>query len=72
MHWTRSSKRIVRGHGDSKSWQAALPYANERNCGNRQSLARRHCLRSYHFVIVVWRAKEAQSDRVKGREINSE
>ena len=71
MHWTRSSKRIVRGHGDSNVAGGALPYANERNCDNRQCLAR-HCLRSYHFVIAVWRAKEAQSDGVKHREIISE
>ena len=28
--------------------------------------------RLYQFVIAVWRAKDAQSDRVKGREIISE
>jgi hypothetical protein len=25
----------------------------------------RHCARSYHFVIAVWRAKAAESRRVK-------
>jgi hypothetical protein len=31
-----------------------------------------HSAYSYHFVIAAWRAKEAQSDRVKSREIISE
>jgi hypothetical protein len=53
----------------TQTWQAALLYANKRNCGNRESSRGRHCARLYHFVIDVWRAKEAQSARVKHWEI---
>jgi hypothetical protein len=37
----------------------------------RESSRPRHCDRSYHFVIAVWRAKEAESNRAKYWEIIS-
>jgi len=36
--------------------------AKKRNCGNHEHFAR-HCARSYHFVIALWRAKEHNSSR---------
>jgi hypothetical protein len=36
--------------------------------GNGERCHPCQCARSYHFVIAVWSAKEAQSARVKSRE----
>jgi hypothetical protein len=33
----------------------------QRFFGNREPWRAPHCARQYHFVIAVWRAKEAQS-----------
>jgi hypothetical protein len=43
--------------------------AKKRNRGNDERSRPRHCARSYHFVIAVWRAKGENPARVKYREI---
>jgi hypothetical protein len=49
-----------------------LAAAMQRNAAMMSVVARVIAGRSYHFVIAVWSAKAAQTDRVKGREIISE
>jgi hypothetical protein len=43
--------------------------AKKRNRGNDECCRPRHCARFYHFVIAVWRTKEAQLRLMKYWEI---
>jgi hypothetical protein len=53
----------VTGAGRFKrNWRCRCRTEKKRNCGNHEHFAR-HCARSYHFVVALWRAKEYNSSR---------
>src|SRR4029077_18649073 len=58
--------------GDSNVTSGAAAAGPQRRATAIVSVVRVIAGRSYHFLIAVWRAKAAQSDRVKVREIISE
>jgi hypothetical protein len=59
MNWSRSSKRIVRGHGDSSVTGGELAAPMQRGATAAiLNVSRVIAACSYHFVIAVWRAKE--------------
>ena len=58
---------------DSRTYLAHLhELENEARAAKRGAWGKVHQSESVHFVIAVWKTKEAESHRVKGREINSE
>jgi hypothetical protein len=57
-------------HGETNVTVGAVAAALQRNAtATIVNVSRVIAGRPYHFLIAVWRAKEAQSDRVKYREI---